>query len=440
MKTKVFISSSFFLFMVLFFSLLFMSCTQEYKPLNPNNQEPQNRNDSIAYEFEWNYLLLKGFYFYADQELYGIDYYDGLLKSNDPYAKIYAMYEEMSDPFTQYFSPEYFDMVMNALIYSESTSGLGFEINKDLKVTQVYENGPAEKEGLQRGDLVLMVDSNSFSSKEIFDRLVEGEVDDEREIIVKRDSDTLSFTIAIDYISMPTVFLDSLDSIPLIKITEFTDTTSNVGGTYAEFKNALIKTDGAAATIIDLRGNPGGSILHCTKMAAEFLSKNDTVINEISKDLDSTTFEQVTDTAVYIAQKDGLGKGRYYVFLQDEGSASCSEILIAGVTTNLKSPVIGTLSYGKGIGQYYFITYLSGIAGVTSFNFYDKSFETYNHRGIMPDFVFESDSLILAKAAELAKAKTYKRTKKYGTTYKAFEKKASNSQKGTAQNKPGAFK
>jgi C-terminal processing protease CtpA/Prc len=178
--------------------------------------------------------LEKGFYFYADQELYGIDYYDGLLKSNDPYAKIYAMYEEMSDPFTQYFSPEYFDMVMNALIYSESTSGLGFEINKDLKVTQVYENGPAEKEGLQRGDLVLMVDSNSFSSKEIFDRLVEGEVDDEREIIVKRDSDTLSFTIAIDYISMPTVFLDSLDSIPLIKITEFTDTTSNVGGTYAE--------------------------------------------------------------------------------------------------------------------------------------------------------------------------------------------------------------
>jgi C-terminal processing protease CtpA/Prc len=32
-------------------------------------------------------------------------------------------------------------------------------VNEDLKVTQVYENGPAEEEGLRRGDIVLMVDS-----------------------------------------------------------------------------------------------------------------------------------------------------------------------------------------------------------------------------------------------------------------------------------------
>ena len=440
MKTNGFISSSRLILTILFLGFLLMSCTQEYEPLSPINQIPQNRADSLAVEFEWNYLLLSGYYFYADAELLDIEYYDVTPVTTDPYANITNMYEEMSDPFTQYFTPDYYEAVLSWLTYSESISGLGLEVNKDLKVTQVYENGPAEDKGLRRGDIVLMVDSVSISSKTIFDRLVQGDIDQEIELIVKRNSDTLSFVIPIEYITMPTVFLDSLDSIPYIKITEFTDTTSNSGGTLAEFKNALRKTEGATATIIDLRDNPGGSVDHCTQMAAELLSKNDTVIVEISKSLDSLTFEQITDTIPYIAKEDGLGEGRYFVFLQNENSASCSEIFIAGVVSNTKSPVIGTISYGKGIGQYYFITFLSGIAGITSIEFYDRTFDTYNHLGISPDFTPENDSLILAKAVELAKAKTYKRTAKYGTTYKVFEKKASDSQKGKAQKKPGAFK
>ena len=440
MKTYGFISSGRFILTFLFFGLLLMSCAQKYEPISPRNETPQNRQDSLAVEFEWNYLLLSGYYFYADDELYDMEYYDVTPVTTDPYANITNMYEEMSDPFTQYFTPDYYEAVISLLTYSESISGLGLEVNEDLKVTQVYENGPAEEEGLRRGDIVLMVDSVSISSKTIFDRLVQGDIDQEIELIVKRNSDTLSFAITIEYITMPTVFLDSLDDIPYIKITEFTDTTSNSGGSLAEFKNALRDTEGATATIIDLRDNPGGSVDHCTQMAAELLSKNDTVIFEISKSLDTLAFEQITDTIPYIAKEDGLGEGRYFVFLQNENSASCSEIFIAGVVSNTKSPVIGTISYGKGIGQYYFITFLSGIAGITSIEFYDRTFDTYNHLGISPDFTPENDSLILAKAVELAKAKTYKRTAKYGTTYKVFEKKASDSQKGKAQKKPGAFK
>lgn len=440
MKKTSFFTTSLFLLTFIFIALFFASCSQEYEPL-VFNDDPQSKADSLTSEFEWNYTYLYYYYFYAEKELKDIDSYNITSVSEDAYANIYYMYEQMSDPFTQYFSPKYLEKVISMLTYSEKYIGLGIEVDTNLVVTQVYENSPAEQEGLQRGDLILMIDSVSVQTKTIFDRLIQGELNESIEITIERNLDTLSYNLMVSYITMPTVFLDSIDSIPLIRITEFIDSTSNPGGTLAEFQNALLKTQGADATIIDLRDNPGGSIDLCTSMAAELLNKGDTVIIEMSKNPNTTTKKQQTDTTFYIAKEDGLGQGRYFVFLQNEASASCSEIFISGVTSNTKSPIIGTTSYGKGIGQYYFITYLNGIAAITSFEFYDKAYETYNHYGIIPDFDIEEDSLVLIKAVELAKNKDYERTAQYGSSYKAYAKKAATSiSKEKAQNKSGAFK
>ena len=110
MKTYGFISSGRFILTFLFFGLLLMSCAQKYEPISPRNETPQNRQDSLAVEFEWNYLLLSGYYFYADDELYDMEYYDVTPVTTDPYANITNMYEEMSDPFTQYFTPDYYEI------------------------------------------------------------------------------------------------------------------------------------------------------------------------------------------------------------------------------------------------------------------------------------------------------------------------------------------
>ena len=100
---------------------------------------------------------------------------------------------------------------------------------------------------------------------------------------------------------------------------------------------------------------------------------------------------------------------------------------------------MGTISYGKGIGQYYFTTFLYGIAGITSFQFLDRSFESYHHYGIKPDFEIKDEKEALAKAVKLAQEKTFKRTAGYGDKFVIFAKKSSDA-KEKAQEKSGAFK
>ena len=116
-----------------------------------------------------------------------------------------------------------------------------------------------------------------------------------------------------------------------------------------------------------------------------------------------------------VATEDGVGKGRYVVFLADSATASCSEILLAGVTRNLKSPIVGQQTYGKGIGQYYIPTYAGGYSIVTSLRISDKDFVTYHDKGFLPDYDISDSLKALEKAVEIAKLGKEKRTKGYGT-------------------------
>jgi carboxyl-terminal processing protease len=148
-------------------------------------------------------------------------------------------------------------------------------------------------------------------------------------------------------------------------------------------------------------------------MAADLLFEGDTII--IEKDWYSEKGERDSSEYTYVAKEDGLGAGRYYVMLLDSGSASCTEIFATAITSNLNSPIVGTNSYGKGIGQTYALTPDSAFASATSILFFDKNHETYHTHGLVPDhYIVDSDSA-LNKAVELAKGAKEKRTAGYGS-------------------------
>jgi len=212
------------------------------------------------------------------------------------------------------------------------------------------------------------------------------------------------------------VFLDSLSGIPVIRVTEFlASTNASDQGTSREFQDALEKTAGARSTVLDLRDNPGGNVDKCESMAGMLLSKGDTVVVEKRTEFDAY-YEIQKDTTIYeTAKDDGIGRRRYYVLLLDTGSASCTEIFASSLTANLKTPVVGMTSFGKGIGQYYFFTPDSGLATITNLRFFDKNGQSYHTYGIVPDFEIPDSLEALNKAVELAEERTYKRTAGYGT-------------------------
>lgn len=426
-------------------ALLFQACTtsaSDEEILSPYMDEDSfSRLPKAQQELIFTNFFLQAMYVNAETEVKDVNKYldegakNGFTEDDYEFPDVSYMYSTLSDNFTNYFSPYIAERILKQLVYSEASAGIGADFQEIIETNcttdglctnsgtlvfkHVYKNGPADKAGVLKGDTLLTIDGTGPRNEQHFRRLEA--VFDAGETVpfaIKRGEDTLNISITFDQYFSPTVFVDMVDSIPVITVTEFTDTTVLVTGTYGEFLDALEETAGAKSTIIDLRGNPGGTVEHCVNMAAEMLPKNDTIITIISHTIDTLTEEPYIDTTTFITEEDGIGTERYYVILADSNSASCAELMVAGVVSNTESPVVGQTTYGKAIGQSYLETIAGGLTGITSMRLLDKNGQTYQKYGIVPDFEEGDSTRALQIAATLAKEMQATRTQGYGTVDK----------------------
>ena len=347
------------------------------------------------------------------------------------YYDVCYMFNQMADPFTQYFDPNVAEQVYKSVMETQEVVGIGAEvqsvsdgISSHLTVTKVYPDSPGEKAGLKEGDIIVSIDGLSISTAENFERMCSGEKGSIIQITVLRNGEAVVVNVTLDEYHAPSVIVHYEDSIPVIEILEFSETTIHPKGTYGEFLEALEKTAGATSTIIDLRQNPGGNVDHCNNVSMEFLSAGDTVIMDQMVEIDTATVNgklklvQRIDTVVTTATKDGIGRNRYYVLMSSDSSASCAEVVLSAVSVNKKTPIVGVTSYGKGIGQGVFTGKEYGIRGlalITAMQGFDKNGDSYHDVGIVPDYEITDPDEQMAKAVELAKSATELRTAGYGT-------------------------
>ena len=184
------------------------------------------------------------------------------------------------------------------------------------------------------------------------------------------------------------VSFDSLtDSTAVIRISSF-----DYKVTFNQFMALLPKVyKHFPNLIIDLRSNGGGEIEEATSIIDAFLPVNTPYImareREYQKDTrTATTVEWHSWNTVETARVELRGKN--VVVLMDSNSASASEIVIAALKDGpTGATLVGTRSYGKGIGQIRLqrrdrpiiqITFLQ-LKGIS-----DRTGE-YHHKGIEPD-------------------------------------------------------
>lgn len=404
-------------------ALILAGCSTD--TVAPADDVPES--NSASEEFNFNYALLYYYYYLSggeldEPEVYLESPYKALFSNYPDVADVLVMYASMSDRLTAYYPHAYFDAVQSSITQSDSeTKSFGMELDSGLLVKTVYRQGPANSAGIRRGDRILALDSASLDGNDsLYEELLSAKDSDTFLFTVLRESDTSKISLTRETLLAPTVYVDSVSKIPVIRITEFTQQTNGFSsnGTALEFEEALSETDGAASTVLDLRGNPGGTINICTRMAADLLSKGDTVI--VEKNWHPTKGRRDSTTSAVISTEKGIGAGRYYVLMLDSNSASCAEIFASAITSNLKSPVVGTNSFGKGIGQTYFVTPDSAFGIATSYLFFDKDGISYHGYGFAPDFeVSDADSALL-KAAEIAAAQTAQRTAGYGNEVQPY--------------------
>lgn len=364
--------------------------------------EDQDTLSIYDYEFAVNYQLLKYYYLYAAEEVGDAEEYYGLGSGmNTEFGNTYAMYQEMSSAYTYYIPPELVEYFYANYFGPESMVGIGIQVSEALEITQVYADGPAEKGGILRGDTIKSIDDVPIVKRESLERLLKGDIGDKVTLGIARGDSTFEVSLTFSEIVLPTVFLDSVQGVPRIRITSFETETAGGLSTSKEFENALKQTEGAEASIIDLRGNGGGAGEECFAISEMFLGRGDTLLL-----IDEATYEESTDSQVivrekYMADKNGIGKDRYYVFLADSGTASCAEIVLLAATSNMQSPIIGRNTYGKAIGlqmEQGEITY--GISVIVASMIYGKDGETYHAKGFAPDYETDDEEEAFAKALE----------------------------------------
>ncbi|MFP4417490.1 MAG: S41 family peptidase [Chitinispirillaceae bacterium] len=341
----------------------------------------------------------------------------------DPYAfqTPQHLYLSVNEPYTRYYPPDSLDHINSSL--STRKSGMGImvdSVTNGYVVTDVFSRSPAQQAGVQVGDIILSINGQSLagiSFAELPD-LLGGQVGDQKRLRIGRDQQQITVTVILDEFHSPSVFIDSVDeATAYIRITSFLNNTIAEGGTAEEFDSALQNTRWAENTILDLRNNPGGELEQCIRVTSEFLQDSTPLVTVRQRVLISEErAEGRTEELVWRSSPEGGdARGRNFYVLQNNTTASASEILI--VSLNQYRPevrTIGSTTFGKARGQVLGVTPDSGIARVTYATISPVQAPDYDVVGISPEIAVESQSA-LDVALQLSRESTARKTGSSGS-------------------------
>ena len=316
--------------------------------------------------------------------------YDGELDDNSLLeAAIKGMTQSVNDPYTVFMNASEYKAFEDQI--EGHFVGIGAQLGiKDDKITVVspIEGSPAEKAGLKAGDVILKVDGNEITEPNLDKTIatIRGEKGQEVTLTVLREgSEYLDISIVRDEIKVVSVKGEIIDgNIGYIQISSFDEDVAK------DFKNKIVelKSQGMKGMILDLRGNPGGSLSEAVNVASQFIPKGKVVTYTIDK----------YDKKQEAKSVGGEAEGMPLVILIDGGSASASEVVTGALRDYEAGTIIGTTSFGKGIVQQ-LIEFKDGNGGlkVTTSKYYTPNGENIHKIVIKPDIEVEIPKDILEK-------------------------------------------
>ena len=213
-----------------------------------------------------------------------------------------------------------------------------------MVVVSVIEDSPAEAAGILPGDITVAVDGEPVAGHTV-DEIVEavrGPAGTDVELTLERDGETYDVVATRAAVTVPIAEWEIIEpGVGLLRLFLFSDNSPE------QVRDALEEfvADDVETVILDLQGNPGGSLDATVRIASEFLQGGDVVRTE-GRD----------GSLTYPVRPDGEWKDdeRGLVVLVDRASASASEVLAAVLQERERAVVIGENSFGKNTVQQQF--------------------------------------------------------------------------------------
>ena len=271
---------------------------------------------------------------------------------------IRGMIEALGDPYSSYLSSEEYRRSLQGI--SGQFEGVGAEMSArategggdctplgpacQLVIVKPIEEAPADKAGIEAGDVVTHIDGATVEGLTVDDAVgkVRGPKGTTVTLTVLRGSEPArEISIVRDVIVAKEVVTRTLadGAVGYIRLGGFSETG-------ADEVEAALQADidaGRRKIILDLRGNPGGFVTAARSVASQFIAEGPIFWQEDAEGAQVATNAEggglATDSSVKVA------------VLIDGGSASAAEIVAGALQDTGRATLVGEDSFGKGTVQ-----------------------------------------------------------------------------------------
>jgi carboxyl-terminal processing protease len=250
----------------------------------------------------------------------------------------------LDDRFSHYFAPRDYTDFQAATEGKFEGVGMTVEVaDGGLRVLTVYDGSPADRGGLEPGDVITHVNGRSIagqSSEESTTR-IKGPAGTPVRLTVRSGGKVRELSLRRAEVEIPVVEAEMRRSgareIAHVHLAGF---TSGAHGEVGEAVRRLVKK-GADGVVLDLRDNGGGLLNEAVMVSSIFIPDGKIV----------TTRGRSRPEQVYEATGGAIDEDIPVVVLVNDRSASASEIVTGALQDRDRATVVGTRTFGKGVFQ-----------------------------------------------------------------------------------------
>ena len=294
-------------------------------------------------------------------------------------ASLKGVVESLGDPFSHYLTPK------EAKQFEQSVSGefegVGMTVDEDrrgLRILNVFDDTPAQKAGIDKGDVVVAVNGKSIAgvNSEVATGRIKGPSGTKVRLQVLEPGRDSPRTVSVtrERIEVPVARGRVVErggrKVGVVQLLSFSSGAHGLLRTQID----KVRRRGADSLVLDLRGNGGGLLQEAVLVSSTFVEKG-----KIVSVKGRTRPERTED-----AEGEAIDKNIPMVVLVDRGSASASEI-VAGVLRDYKrATLVGTRTFGKGLVQEIEPLSNGGVLDITVARYYLPKGDTISRRGLQP--------------------------------------------------------
>ncbi|MGD8631510.1 MAG: S41 family peptidase [Gammaproteobacteria bacterium] len=290
------------------------------------------------------------------------------------------------DPHSSYLDAEEFTELQVGT--TGQFGGLGIEVGMEdgfVKVIAPIDDTPAQRAGVQAGDLVIRLDDTPVKGMSLNEavKIMRGKPGSTIVLTIVREGldKPIKISITRDIIKVKSVRARMLEpGYGYLRISQFQSKTADY--MVDAIEKLKKENDGKLkGLVLDLRNNPGGVLNGAVAVSDAFLTKGMIVYTE----------GRIADSRLrFNATPDDIIDGAPLVVLVNQGSASASEIVAGALQDHKRAIIIGAKTFGKGSVQTILPLSSNSALKLTTARYYTPSGRSIQAEGITPDIELET--------------------------------------------------